>query len=99
MDCGERDIIPNEEEIDDIEEGGDAHTRGKWEGSNVTPAEITWLYQSKRIPQEVSHRLMADEIEPKAEPDEVVVFVAHFTHGLGLPAINFLRGFLDRYKL
>jgi hypothetical protein len=33
------------------------------------------------------------------EPGEVVVFTAHFVRGLGLPASDFFRRFLDFYEL
>jgi hypothetical protein len=68
MDSEEHEIIPTEDEVEEIEEGGDPHTRGKWEGSNVTPAEVVWLYKSKHIPAGVECRLLADEIELKPNP-------------------------------
>jgi hypothetical protein len=40
-----------------------------------------------------------DEREPKVEPGEVVVLTAHFVCGLGLPASDFFRRFLDFYQL
>ncbi|KAK1604718.1 hypothetical protein QYE76_028391 [Lolium multiflorum] len=40
-----------------------------------------------------------DEIEPVLEPGEVVVFLAHFERGFGLPASDFFRQFLDFYRL
>jgi hypothetical protein len=49
MDSEEHKIIPTEDKVGEMEEGGDPHTCGKWEGSNVTPAEVTWLYKSRRI--------------------------------------------------
>jgi hypothetical protein len=53
-----------EDELDRLEEeaGGPdqgtgpnltAYTRGAWRGSDVSQAEIDWLYQSRRIPEEV----------------------------------------------
>ncbi|KAK1604939.1 hypothetical protein QYE76_028612 [Lolium multiflorum] len=74
-------------------------TRGAWKGSDVTQAEIDWLYQSRRIPAEVSCRLPRDEIESVLEPGESVVFLAHFERGFGLPASDFFRQFLDFYQL
>jgi hypothetical protein len=98
MDSGENipTAIPLEEEF---EVGDDVHVRAGWEGSNVKPAEVTWLYKTKRIPPQVAFRLPAGEIEPDPKDGEVVVFVAHFARGLGLPASGFLRSFLDKYKL
>ncbi|KAM0859894.1 hypothetical protein ACQ4PT_046893 [Festuca glaucescens] len=78
-------------------EGGDPYTRGRWEGSNVTPAEVDWMYKSRHILAGVECRLPADEIEPKPKPGEFVVFTAHFMRGLGLPTSDFLRNFLNRY--
>ncbi|KAK1692635.1 hypothetical protein QYE76_009332 [Lolium multiflorum] len=43
--------------------------------------------------------LSGDEIEPVLEPGEVVVFLAHFERGFGLPASDFFRQFLDFYRL
>ncbi|KAK1618865.1 hypothetical protein QYE76_024382 [Lolium multiflorum] len=68
-------------------------------GSNVTEYEIDWLYRSRRIPAGVTCRIPDDEIEPDPEPDEYVVFLAHFERGFGLPASPFFREFLDFYKL
>ncbi|KAK1667400.1 hypothetical protein QYE76_055559 [Lolium multiflorum] len=68
-------------------------------GSNVTEYEIDWLYRSRRIPTGVTCRIPDDEIEPDPEPDENVVFLAHFERGFGLPASPFFREFLDFYKL
>ncbi|KAK1649114.1 hypothetical protein QYE76_066919 [Lolium multiflorum] len=74
-------------------------TRGAWKGSDVTQHEIDWLYRSRRIPAGVSCRLPGDEIEPDLEAGEVVVFLAHFERGFGLPASDFFRSFLDFYQL
>ncbi|KAK1632859.1 hypothetical protein QYE76_007174 [Lolium multiflorum] len=74
-------------------------TRGAWRGSDVTQYEIDWLYRSRRIPDGVSCRLPGDETEPVLEPGEVVVFLAHFERGFGLPASDFFRQFLDFYRL
>ncbi|KAK1652024.1 hypothetical protein QYE76_069829 [Lolium multiflorum] len=74
-------------------------TRGAWRGSDVTQYEIDWLYRSRRIPEGVICRLPGDEIEPVLEPGEVVVFLAHFERGFGLPASDFFRQFLDFYRL
>ncbi|KAK1608552.1 hypothetical protein QYE76_032225 [Lolium multiflorum] len=64
-------------------------TRGAWKGSDVTQHEIDWLYRSRRIPAGVSCRLPGGEIEPVLEAGEVVVFLAHFECGFGLPASDF----------
>ncbi|KAM0901262.1 hypothetical protein ACQ4PT_020094 [Festuca glaucescens] len=76
-----------------------AYTRGAWKGSDVSQAEIDWLYRSRRIPEEVSCRIPGNEREPVPNPDEVVVFTAHFERGFGLPASDFFWRFLDFYEL
>ncbi len=76
-----------------------AYTCGAWKGSDVKQAEIDWLYRSRRIPEEVLYRIPGKELEPSPEPGEVVVFAAHFDRGLGLPASDFFRRFLDFYEL
>jgi hypothetical protein len=71
----------------------DSYMRGAWMGSDVTEAEIAWLYRSRRIPEGVWCRSPGKERQPEPEPDEHVVFTAHFEHGLGLPASEFFRSF------
>jgi hypothetical protein len=39
----------------------DSYTRGAWMGSNVTEAEIDWLYRSRRIPEGVWCRIPGQE--------------------------------------
>ncbi|KAK1649567.1 hypothetical protein QYE76_067372 [Lolium multiflorum] len=74
-------------------------TRGAWKGSDVTQAEIDWLYRSRRIPAQVSCRFPRDEVEPVLEPGEFVVFLAPSERGFDLPASDFFRQFLDFYQL
>ncbi|KAM0920942.1 hypothetical protein ACQ4PT_007177 [Festuca glaucescens] len=61
-----------------------AYTRGAWKGSDVSQAEIDWLYRSRRIPEEVLERFpriiaeVPESFEPKrllsddADPDPYV---------------------------
>ncbi|KAK1663736.1 hypothetical protein QYE76_051895 [Lolium multiflorum] len=77
----------------------DSYTRGDWMGSDLTQAEIDWLYRSQRIPEGVFCRIPGNEREPVPRPGEYVVFAAHFEHDLGLPASDFFRRFLDFYEL
>jgi hypothetical protein len=70
-----------------------------WEGSDVRQVEIDWLYKTKRVPPEVSCRLPKGELEPIPEEGEIVVFLAHFACGFGLPASGFFRAFLDKLRL
>jgi hypothetical protein len=77
----------------------DSYTRGAWIGSDVTQAEIDWLYQSGRIPEEMFCRIPGKERQPAPEPGEYVVFAAHFERGLGLPVSDFFQHFLNFYEL
>ncbi|KAK1660696.1 hypothetical protein QYE76_048855 [Lolium multiflorum] len=45
------------------------------------------------------HAAPGEEVEPKPEPGERVVFGAHLDRGLGLPASAFFRRFLDFFGL
>ena len=97
MDSEEQEIAVTEE----VEVGPSAadYSRGRWDGSDVTEAEIEWLYRSRHIPAGVACRIPKDELMPVPEPGEVIVFTAHFARGLGLPVSDFFRSFLDFYEL
>jgi hypothetical protein len=74
--------------------------RGSWEGSSdVTSADINWLYASRRIPPELACRLPGDEVEPAPEEGERVVFLAHSQRGFGLPVSDFFSQFMVRFSL
>jgi hypothetical protein len=75
------------------------YLRGRWEGFDVSEAEIQWLYRSRRILEGVAFRIPGDEREPVVEPGEVVVFTTQFVRGLGLPVSDFFWFFLDFYEL
>jgi hypothetical protein len=79
----EQEIVVTEE----VEAGPSAadYSRGRWDGSDVTEAEIEWLYRCRCIPEGVACWIPYDELVPAPEPGEVVVFTAHFARGLGLP--------------
>ena len=68
-------------------------------GSDVTEAQITWLRKSRRIPDGMICRLPGAEVHPTPEEDEYVVFLAHFERGFGLPLSDFMREFMERFKL
>ena len=74
-------------------------SRGTWEGSYISEREIQWLRQTRRIPEGVEYRLPTGEIAPASLLGEMVVFLEHFVRGLGLPASNFFRQFLDKFSL
>jgi hypothetical protein len=57
----------------------DSYTRGAWMGSDVTVAEIDWLYRSRRIPEEVFCRIPGTENKHAPRPGEYVVFAAHLS--------------------
>jgi hypothetical protein len=83
------------------EEDNSAQLQGLsgWEGSEVTPADISWITTTRRVPDGMACRLPAGEIVPAPEPSERVMFIAHFERGFGLPASDFFRDFLDTYDL
>ena len=102
-DAADQEASGQEEETNGLEQetgpSSAAYSRGRWRGSDVTEAEIDWLYRSRRILEGVTCRIPGDELEPVVNPGEVVVFTAHFEHGFGLPASDFFRRFLNFYKL
>jgi hypothetical protein len=65
----------------------------------VTPADIEWITNTRRVPAGVSCRLPAGEVVPAPEATERVVFVAHFERGFILLASDFFQDFLDYYEL
>jgi hypothetical protein len=83
------------------EEDTSAQLQGRsgWEGSEVTPADISWITTTRRVPEGVACRLPAGEIVPAPGPGERVVFIAHFERGFVLPTSDFFRDFLDTYGL
>jgi hypothetical protein len=97
MDPEEQEIVVTEE----AEAGPSSadYSRGRWDDSDVTKAEIDWLYRTRRIPEGVAFRIPGEELTPIPELGEVVVFTAHFVRGLGLPVSYFFRNFLDIYEL
>jgi hypothetical protein len=83
------------------EEDNSARAQGRsgWEGSEVTPADISWVTSTRRVPEGVACRLPAGETASAPEPGERVVFIAHFERGFSLPASDFFRDFLNTYDL
>ncbi|KAK1617601.1 hypothetical protein QYE76_023118 [Lolium multiflorum] len=76
-----------------------ASASGSWRGSYMHDDDIERLVRLRRIPREVITRTPGEEVEPKPEPGERVVFGAHLDRGLGLPASAFFRRFLDFFGL
>jgi hypothetical protein len=73
--------------------------RSGWEGSEVTPADISWITTTRRVPEGVVCRLPAGETVPAPEPGDRIVFIAHFERCFGLPVSDFFWDFLDTYDL
>ncbi|KAK1632160.1 hypothetical protein QYE76_006475 [Lolium multiflorum] len=76
-----------------------AQPSGSWKGSYMREDDIARLVRLRRIPAGVITRAPGAEMEPRPEPGERVVFGAHLDRGLGLPASNFFRRFLDHFGL
>ncbi|KAK1646905.1 hypothetical protein QYE76_064710 [Lolium multiflorum] len=76
-----------------------ASASGSWRGSLMNDDDIERLVRLRRIPREVVTRAPGDEVEPRPDPGERVVFGAHLDRGLGLPASAFFRRFLDFFGL
>ncbi|KAK1648908.1 hypothetical protein QYE76_066713 [Lolium multiflorum] len=74
-----------------------AQPSGSWTGSYMREDDIARLVRLRRIPAEVITRVPGELSQPN--PGERVVFGAHFDRGLGLPASNFFREFLDYFGL
>jgi hypothetical protein len=73
--------------------------RSGWEGSEVTPADISWITTTRRVLDGVACWLPEGEIVLAPEPGERVVFIAHFERGFGLPVSDLFQDFLDTYDL
>jgi hypothetical protein len=84
-----------------LEEDNPAQPQGRsgWEGSEVTPADISWITTTRRIPTNVACWLPAGKIVPTPEPAERVVFISHFERGFALPVSDFFWHFMDHYGL
>jgi hypothetical protein len=83
------------------EEDNPAQVQGhsSWEGSEVTPADISWITTTRRVPAGVACRLPTGETVPAPEPTERVVFISHFEQGFTLPVSDFFWDFLENYGL
>ena len=78
-----------------------AHS-GTWDGSEVHDDHVDFLRKTRQLPGEdlVRVRLaLREEISPAPQEGERVVFRSHCLRGLGLPASNFFRSFLEFYGL
>jgi hypothetical protein len=70
-----------------LEEDNPAQAQGRsgWEGSEVTPADISWITTTRHVPTGIACWLLAGETMPAPEPNERVVFISHFERGFALP--------------
>ena len=94
-----QDIVASDQIEEDMVDDASTSTLGNWKGSDVTCDEIAWLQRTGRIPDGVECRLPRDEVEPRPEEGEYVVFVSHFERGFGLPVSDFMKEFLEHYEL
>ena len=61
-------------------------SQGKWMASSITERNVKELREAGYLAKEIAHRLLAKkQIVPTPEPNERVVFIPHFLHGLGFP--------------
>jgi hypothetical protein len=83
------------------EEDNPAQVQGcsGWEGSEVTPVDLSWITTTRRVPAGIACRLPTGETVPAPESGERVIFISHFERGFGLPVSDFFRDFLDTYDL
>ncbi|KAE8771748.1 hypothetical protein D1007_56329 [Hordeum vulgare] len=69
---------------------------GLWEGSMITVDQIAFLRWTQKLPSEevLEARAPGNEIVPRPQDGERIVFASHFLVGFGLPTSSFLRQFL-----
>ena len=66
--------------------------------SSVREKDITRLREAGYLAKEIAHRVPAKgQIVPMPKPNERVVFIPHFLHGLGFPLHPFVRGLMYYY--
>ena len=66
--------------------------RGSWEGSYIVQADIDALRLSNKLPAGVeAHPSPAAHHYPCLEPDEYLIFLAHFQRGFALPLSKFAQ--------
>ena len=74
--------------------------QGKWMVSSVKEEDITELRAAGYLAKEITHRLPAQgQVVPTLKPNERVVFIPHFLHGLGFPLHPFVRGLMYYYGI
>ena len=74
--------------------------QGKWMASSVMEGNIEELREAGYLAAEIVHWLPAKkQIIPTPEPNERVVFIPHFLHGLAFPLHPFARRLMFYYGL
>ena len=74
--------------------------QGKWMASSVKEKDITELRAAGYLAKEIAHRLLAQgQVVPTPKPNERVVFIPHFLHGLGFPLHPFVCGLMYYYGI
>lgn len=74
--------------------------QGKWMASSVTEENIKELREAGYLAMDIVHQLPPKkQIVPTPKPNERVVFIPHFHHGLGFPLHPFVRGLMYYYGL
>ena len=68
--------------------------------SSVTEEDITELWAAGYLAKEIAHCLPTEgHVVPTPKPNERVVFIPHFFHGLGFPLHPFVRGLMYYYGI
>ena len=74
--------------------------QGKWMASSIKEKDIKKLREAGYLAKEIAHRLPSKKhIVHTPKPNERVVFIPHFLHGLGFPLHPFVRGLMFYYGL
>ena len=77
-----------------------SRAQGKWMASSIKEKDIIELREAGYLAKEIDHRLPAKgQVVPTPKPNERVVFLPHFLHGLGFPLHPFVRGLMYYYSL
>ena len=75
---------------------------GTWDGFEVHEDHIEFLRRTRRLPGEDRVQVCLapeGEVSPTPQEGERVIFRSHCLRGMGLPASNFFRSFLEFYGL
>ena len=74
--------------------------QGRWVASSIQKEDIAKLREVGYLTADLQHRLPASgQVIPTLEPNDCVVFVPHFLHGLGFTLDPFVRRLMFYYGL